>query len=244
MRIRLLTSAVLLVTFVNLATAADESPARIASLIAKLASPRYTERESATRSLDALGEVALEPLRAALRSDDHEVRRRAAQIIETVELRLVNERLLKPATIALEFHNSPLPEAVAALKRHTGLEILLSDSAARRRCHRFVETVAGLGGDRAILPQSRSARMDGYGNLPPGFNAAQQQMQQQQIVGPGQVIIVNRGRTVTRVPGTDGRVMLHDAAAPSGLFVARRIGAGAGLVAGRVGVPVHPGGSR
>lgn len=217
MRTRLLTAAVLLVTFVNLVPASDDSPARVAGLIAKLASPRWAEREAATRSLDALGEVALEPLRAALRSDDHEVRRRAAQIIETVEARLVNERLLKPATIALEFHNSPLPDAVAALKRHTGLEILLTDQAARRSVTVSSKPLPVWEAIELFCRKADLREWDGYGNVPAGFTAAQQQFQQQQFAGPGQVIIVNRARTASRVPGTDGRVMLHDGPAPSTL---------------------------
>lgn len=214
MRTRLLTSAALLVVLAGNSVAADESPSRIAGLIAKLASPRYAEREAASRSLDALGDVVLEPLRAALRSDDAEVRRRAAHIIETVELRQVNERLLKPTTIALEFHNSPLPEAVAALKRHTGLEILLSDQVARRNVTVSSKPLPVWEAIELFCRKAELREWDGYGSMPPGFSTAHQQR-----VGPGQIIVINgRGRSTTRMlPGTDGRVMLYDGPAAAAM---------------------------
>jgi hypothetical protein len=65
-----------LVTAALVATAAAESPSneatpeRIARLVAQLGSARFADRETATKALDAVGEPALESLRAAARSSD------------------------------------------------------------------------------------------------------------------------------------------------------------------------------
>src|SRR5690242_18268406 len=70
--------------------AGPETPAEavIDRLIAELGSDKYTEREGASRRLEAAGEPALPALRkAAAMSADPEVRRRAEHVIQTIHAR-------------------------------------------------------------------------------------------------------------------------------------------------------------
>lgn len=122
----MLLAAALSVTAFALAEAPDASPERIARLVHQLGSARFAERESATRSLDALGEPALESLRAAATASDPETKRRASELVERIGQRVSLERLLKPTTLALSFRDTPLEEAVKSLARQTGLQFELS----------------------------------------------------------------------------------------------------------------------
>jgi hypothetical protein len=71
--------------------------ANIEDLVKKLGSDRFEEREAACKSLEAIGEPALPFLRKATRSDNPEVRRRATEVVQAVE-----HRLLGPVDPALE----------------------------------------------------------------------------------------------------------------------------------------------
>ena len=65
------------------------SEKEITALIARLAHPRYSVREAASRSLEETGFAAITPLRrAAKTSDDPEVRWRATQIVAAYDQRL------------------------------------------------------------------------------------------------------------------------------------------------------------
>lgn len=66
--------------------------AQIERLIRQLGSERFTERESASRALDAIGEIALPALWKAQDSSDLEIRRRAVQLIEKITRRPVPMR--------------------------------------------------------------------------------------------------------------------------------------------------------
>lgn len=61
---------------------------RIARLIEQLGDDDFDKREAATRELTAFGEPALAALKAALSSEDLEIRRRARRISETITARL------------------------------------------------------------------------------------------------------------------------------------------------------------
>jgi hypothetical protein len=104
---------------------AREDAERIARLIVQLGSSQFAEREEASRALDTIGGAALDALRRAARGDDAEVRRRATLLVRRLERRLETERLLAPQHVRLEFHDTPLPDAVAAFARKTGYPIKL-----------------------------------------------------------------------------------------------------------------------
>ncbi len=65
----------------------------IEPLLSQLGSPKFSEREAATAALDALGRKALASLRQAAESHaDPEVRRRAKQLVDGIEQRLIDAR--------------------------------------------------------------------------------------------------------------------------------------------------------
>ncbi len=68
----------------------------IARLIKQLGDRTFAKREAATRRLKEIGEPALESLRKAAVSDnDHEIRRRARQIIQAIAALVSNRELKK-----------------------------------------------------------------------------------------------------------------------------------------------------
>jgi hypothetical protein len=83
-----------LIACISLAAGAADPKADtvgVEDLVAKLASDSFREREAATRSLWEKGESALEALRSASVSDDPERAKRAAAVLEKVELRITPE---------------------------------------------------------------------------------------------------------------------------------------------------------
>lgn len=69
-----------------------EPSSEVSRLIQQLGSDRFTEREAASKALEAIGEPALDALRHSLETtNDAEVRKRAKQVVETVETRLYGE---------------------------------------------------------------------------------------------------------------------------------------------------------
>ncbi|MCS7161128.1 MAG: hypothetical protein RMJ19_11715, partial [Gemmatales bacterium] len=65
------------------------SPEQIAKLIAQLGAPTFQEREQASKALEAIGEAALPALKeAAEKSTDAEVKRRASDLVRTLENKL------------------------------------------------------------------------------------------------------------------------------------------------------------
>jgi hypothetical protein len=101
----------------------DASPERVARLIQQLGSSRFAEREAATRSLDALGDAAVAALQSAANSSDAETRRRASELLQRIGQRAIIAKILKPTTVALDFDNCPLIDAVNTLAKQTGLKI-------------------------------------------------------------------------------------------------------------------------
>jgi hypothetical protein len=82
-------------------TASKGGPdATIAHLVEQLGSPKFEEREAASKALDKIGEPALEALRGAARSRDAEVRRRAADLLKAIEAHTKNRTIRVVATWA------------------------------------------------------------------------------------------------------------------------------------------------
>jgi hypothetical protein len=63
------------------ATDADE----IDRLVRQMGSDSFTERQKASKALEAIGEPALETLRKAAKDGDAEIRRRATELVRTIE---------------------------------------------------------------------------------------------------------------------------------------------------------------
>jgi hypothetical protein len=101
--------------------------AKIDKLIEQLGSSKFDEREQANKALDAIGAPALEALRKAAKSEDAEVRMRAAELVKAIESRVESATVLKPTTIHLVFKDTPVPEAVEEFKKKCGYTIVLHD---------------------------------------------------------------------------------------------------------------------
>lgn len=131
-----LLAAVVLTTFpwgtLPAAEPESESASRVNQLIQQLGSRSYREREAATESLDQLGPAALDALRRACLSDDEEVCRRAEELVQRIEKRQEVCRLLEPSRLRLICQDTPLLDAVAELRRLSGVPLLLLNSGTSR----------------------------------------------------------------------------------------------------------------
>ncbi|MDW7995594.1 MAG: hypothetical protein RMI91_13165, partial [Gemmatales bacterium] len=98
------------------------SPEQIAKLIAQLGAPTFQEREQASKALEAIGEAALPALKeAAEKSTDAEIKRRASDLVRTLENKLHAEKLRQPTLISVAYHNTPLVEVLRDLTAKTGV---------------------------------------------------------------------------------------------------------------------------
>jgi hypothetical protein len=70
-------------------TSTSQEPSRVADLIRQLSSPKFAERQAAAKALNVIGEPALAALRkVAMDESDLETRRRAAQLVQSMEAHL------------------------------------------------------------------------------------------------------------------------------------------------------------
>jgi hypothetical protein len=102
-------------------------PARIEKLIEDLGSPRFAVRNRARQQLKAIGEPALEALRKAVKSDDAERRRVAAELVKGIEIKLLTAKLLAPKRVKLELDDRPVREAIKELERQSSYPIQVID---------------------------------------------------------------------------------------------------------------------
>jgi hypothetical protein len=84
----------------------------VPSLVDKLGSAKFKEREAATIALDRMGKDALPQLRAALKSSEPEQRHRAAILVQRIEQRLEIEQLLAPKKVRLSYKEVPVLDAL------------------------------------------------------------------------------------------------------------------------------------
>jgi len=108
--------------------AADKAGAdKIAKLVEQLGSTQFSEREKATKELEALGDQALEALKAAAKGDDLETKRRAEELIKKIDTKSFTKKILEPTKIRLTFKDTPLRDAIAEVTQKTGLNLILND---------------------------------------------------------------------------------------------------------------------
>ena len=107
-----------------------------------LANPRYAEREKAARELEAIGEPALKALRDVARSNDEELRARAAVVADRIERSQRSERLLVAPKLALKFDKTPLGQAVVEFAAKSRRHVIL-DKAAVKNSDRTVTLDTG-----------------------------------------------------------------------------------------------------
>jgi hypothetical protein len=123
-------SFVTIAAFVWAGPTASEAQ-RIGNLIEQLSSGNYRERIDAFRSLDAIGESALEKLRLATKSADTETAHRAAELVRRIEHRVNSARILAAKLIEVEIVDKPIPEAVREFQSKTGLPVTLTGDTSR-----------------------------------------------------------------------------------------------------------------
>jgi hypothetical protein len=103
--------------------------AAIDKLVEQLGSDTFADRETAAKALDAIGEPALEALRAAAKSSEPEVRKRAAHLAASIETRTENTNHLKPKMVHIVCKDAPVSEAIAQLNKQTGYNVIVNDPA-------------------------------------------------------------------------------------------------------------------
>ncbi len=111
----------------------DPTAKRIAELVSRLASPRFEERETATRELESLGQLAVPALQKAARSNDLETQRRAQELLTRLQGRLDAGNLLAASRVRLTYKETPLLEAIADLAKKSGYTILYAGDVANLR---------------------------------------------------------------------------------------------------------------
>ena len=110
----------------------DAGPAQIQALITQLGSKSFSWRESAMRTLDALGLPCLAELKKAAHGNDPEVRRRAEILVEAIERRQQSARLLAPLKLHLKLDDVPLEQAVSALAAKSGFAVHLDPALTEK----------------------------------------------------------------------------------------------------------------
>jgi hypothetical protein len=125
--------ATLLVTglawFLCLPSLAEEkvNEEKIDKLIEQLGSGNFAEREKASKELAAIGAPALGALRKATKSEDAEIRKRAAALLPQIERQAESARILVPKRVHLVYKDTPLDEAVADFQKKSGYTLHLHD---------------------------------------------------------------------------------------------------------------------
>lgn len=180
--------------------------ARIVKLIAQLGSGSFTEREQASKELDAIGLPALEPLKKAAQSPDAETRRRAEELISRIEARQESSRLLAPTRVTLSLQETPLPEAVGQLSRKSGQSIVLGGDAKKYADRKVTLEIKDLPFWQALdefcaktgLVEAGSVEMPLQPNLQPGV-IRRRPVQLDPFMGPAQAsqnIVLTDGKPV------------------------------------------------
>jgi hypothetical protein len=101
------------------------APAEIQTLIQQLGSDEFADREAAEKKLNAIGVPALTNLRAAMRSQNPEVARRAQDLVRKIERRAENEKTLAPTLVELDAKDRRLDDVLADLSRQAGCDVVL-----------------------------------------------------------------------------------------------------------------------
>jgi hypothetical protein len=96
-----------------------------ADLVAQLGSDDFRAREAAQAALQKCGPEALPALKAALASADPEIRLRAAPLLARLQRTADSAPRIAAKTLALDYANVPLAQAVTDLRARTGLNVTI-----------------------------------------------------------------------------------------------------------------------
>jgi hypothetical protein len=111
---------------------ATTDDARVARLIAELASEDFPTRERANKELLALGKAALPGLEKAVTSNDPEVRRRAAEAAAVLIRKQESTEALQPKRVRLTLRDVTVAAALETFNRQTGASLSLDPEALKR----------------------------------------------------------------------------------------------------------------
>lgn len=122
MRIRCL---ILIAALLGVAAAGAQEPSakKADDWIRLLGSPRYQDRERASRELDSLGDAAFPTLKEVARSAEPEVRKRAEDLLQKIEDRLTRAKLLAPKVVRIQATDMPILDAIAELSKASSIPI-------------------------------------------------------------------------------------------------------------------------
>ncbi|HEY1378012.1 MAG TPA: hypothetical protein VGF55_14525, partial [Gemmataceae bacterium] len=171
------------------------------------------------RTLDRLGDAALDALREAARAGDTETRRRAAELVERITRRQAAARAIAPAFVSLNYDKTPLADAVADLSRRTGTPITLHGDAAKlqgRTVTLVAEKVTAWQAVQLVCNRADLHEWDGHGSLPAAVAVAGDLPgagEGVQIVGQ---LLVRRGQvSALTIQSPASRVALVDGTGPA-----------------------------
>jgi hypothetical protein len=185
---------------------APADDAKVGQLVAALGSPDFAKREAAEKELGALGPAALAQLRAACRSANPEVARRAADLVARIEHRIGNEQALAPTLVELTAAGAPLSGVLADLSKQSGYTVVLGGPSGAGADDRLESKVTVKTGKvpfwAAVLAVCAAADLqiaaaDGY--LAPGAEVAHPRLVPRPVRGP---------RPVRPAPVADKKVVL------------------------------------
>jgi len=192
---------------------------RISGLISQLGSSNYRERLDAFRALDAIGEAALERLKAAAVSADTETSHRATELIRRIEHRVVSARTLTASMVEVKFNEMPVPEAIREFHAKTGLAVSAAGNTSGLKERKVTYQSGRVTVWEALEGFCKAANLSEWNGLTPmpGLPAAN-------VVNeaPGNPVFMPQGRVIfrssVRSPGTGTaqQVYLYDAT-PSSL---------------------------
>jgi hypothetical protein len=133
-----------------------------AALAETLGASAPAERDRAAGALEEVGLAALPALRAARTGNDPELARRIGALIDEIG----RQRLLRPTIVTLDLDDQPLDDAVAALRRESGVALTLMPGADPRWRERHVTLHApkGIGFWEALdrISAAGGVRLDAF----------------------------------------------------------------------------------
>lgn len=194
----------------------------VARLVAQLADPEYARREQAHKALDAVGPAALQPLRAAARSADPELARRAADLAGRIGRRVENAETLAPTVVALKADRAPLSAVLADLTKQAGFPVALGGPDATDAADDPVTLDTGrVPFWEAVLAVSAAAdlRIRRVGDTPAPRPSATQYLNGQPVPEPDSesvgVVLEPRGTDPKRPAAVFGAVLVEAVPVPA-----------------------------
>ena len=149
-----------------------------ASLVARLGSGTFTQREEASRQLEAMGREALPALEVAMRSPDAEARSRVLAAWDRIQKGL----LVRPTMVQLKAGDRPVSEVARSIGQQAGVSIEISQQAPEQSINArepmpipFWDAVERLGLGRGFVrdsgPAGSQAPILQFGGFEPAYPA-------------------------------------------------------------------------